>query len=117
VSRFGHQSLEEVSLTKGDVKEAYSLLGYDEALAQSIGVEPEDAPVDFILGLHKKEMAASMSSYQRSLLSKALLVIGKERDDMTMIRLARDNKTFVSVDEAYAAFGAPRECTDEGLIL
>jgi ubiquitin carboxyl-terminal hydrolase 25/28 len=67
--------------------------------------------------MHKRAVAASMTSYERSSLSKALLVIGKDREDLTMIRLARENKTFVSVDDAYAALGAPRDCTDEGLIL
>lgn len=86
-------------------------------MTSSIGVPPEEAPGEYILDLHRKKVQAAASSYGRAELSKALLIIGKERDDAMMVRLAKENKTFVSVQDAYAAFGAPGDCTDEGLVM
>jgi len=101
-------------LTAGDITASYELIGYNEA---DIGIPPEDAPADYILDLHKRTFQAAVDQHERVNISNALAIIGKEREDRVMVRLARWGETFLSVDDAYAALGAPRESTDEGLIM
>jgi len=97
-----------------DLAEAYRLIGYD---ADAIGIEAEDAPDDFIFKLHKDAQNAAATADDRRLVNKALLVIGKERESALMVRLGKEGQSFVSLEDAYAALGAPREATDEGLLM
>jgi ubiquitin carboxyl-terminal hydrolase 25/28 len=104
----------DIMLMTEDLADAYRLIGYE---ADAIGIEPENAPDDFIFKLHKEAQNAATTSDERRLVNKALLVIGKERENALMIRLGKEGQSFVSVEDAYAALGAPREATDEGLLM
>lgn len=96
---------------------AYQLIGYDDAHADKIGVDGVDAPQDYILKMHKEAVQAANSGVQRSDLAEALKLIGKDRDDALMMRLARSGDTFLSVEDAYQALSAPQDCIDDGLIM
>ena len=96
---------------------AYKRIGYDDSHATLIGVEPEDAPEDYILNLHKTAMQSASAGWERNEICSALELIGRDRESKTMLRLAKSGHTFLSVDEAYAALSAPRDCIDDGLIM
>lgn len=67
--------------------------------------------------MHKKAVQATTNAAARSDLAEALSLIGRDRGDSLMLRLARSGDTFLSLDEAYAALSAPRDSIDDGLIM
>ena len=82
-----------------------------------MAIEPHEAPDDYILRLHKSAVQAANTASERSDLAAALKLIGRHRGSSEMEGLGSAGKTFMSVDDAYAALSAPRDCIDDGLIM
>jgi len=80
-------------------------------------VEPEDAPEDYLLQLHKNATAASTNAVERTRLARALTLIGNTRNSELMTQLGGSGQTFLSLEEAYRSLSAPRDSVDDGLIL
>ena len=99
-----------------DLRDAYARIGFTREYADTITVEPEEAPDHHILELHKTAAQGASASYRREL-SQALLLIGRERQSESMQQLGQSGETFLSVDDAYAALSAPKESIDDGLIM
>jgi ubiquitin carboxyl-terminal hydrolase 25/28 len=85
--------------------------------ASTISVEPQEAPEDYILELHKNKTRAATSASERSALSQALTLIGRDRNSDVMIRLGENGQSFLSVNEAFSELSAPLDSVDEGLIM
>ncbi|EIW70776.1 hypothetical protein TREMEDRAFT_68214 [Tremella mesenterica DSM 1558] len=103
--------------TASDIQGAYARIGYDQAHAASIEVEAHDAPDEYILDMHKKTMQASSSASDRAEISAALVLIGRERRSENIQQIGRGGQTFISVEDAYSALSAPRDCIDDGLVM
>ncbi|WVF71581.1 hypothetical protein IAT40_006389 [Kwoniella sp. CBS 6097] len=122
---FGRESLQmrvatERSLNKytiDDVQKAYDAIGYTSSHAEMITVHAQEAPEEYILDMHKKAMQAATSPHERSELSRALILIGRERGSEVMKRLGESGQTLMSVEEAYAALSCPMDAVDDGLLM
>ncbi|OCF36740.1 hypothetical protein I316_01336 [Kwoniella heveanensis BCC8398] len=126
---FGRESLQmrvatERSLNKYTIGEladivvvAYDAIGYTSSHAEEICVMPHEAPEDYILNMHKKAVQAATSPNERWELSRALLLIGRERKSELMQRLGDSGQTLMSVEEAYAALSCPMDAVDDGLLM
>jgi ubiquitin carboxyl-terminal hydrolase 25/28 len=99
------------------VARAYNLIGYTKHYANTITVEPDEAPDDHILDLHKQATQKATNAAERAEIARALVVIGRSRNKEELIKLGRSGQTFLSVDDAYAALSAPKDSIDEGLIM
>jgi ubiquitin carboxyl-terminal hydrolase 25/28 len=100
-----------------EVQQAYARIGYTVEHASEIDVEASDAPVEYILDLHKKAVTASTSSVERQEVFDALKLIGRHRGSDEILGYANEGKTVMSVQDAYEALSCPMDAVDDGLIM
>ncbi|WWC70309.1 uncharacterized protein I206_104259 [Kwoniella pini CBS 10737] len=100
-----------------DIEKAYSLIGYTPEYTETLCVLPSEAPDDHILDLHKKAVQSTSTSQEKQDLSKALVIIGRERDSDLMKTLGENGQTLMSVQEAYSALSCPEDAVDDGLLM
>ena len=101
----------------GDIQAAYARVGYTLEQVDLIGVDAAEAPESYILELHKKAVQVSKDATERADIARALVIIGRERNSDVMKRLGSSGKTYLSLDEAFAALSAPKKSIDDGLIM
>lgn len=82
-----------------------------------IGVEPEDAPDEYILNQHRTATQAASTQADKAECARALTLIGRARGSETMIRLGESGQTVMSVSEAYAALSCPQDAVDDGIVM
>lgn len=102
-----------------DLDHAYEKIGLGRAEVEAIAVPREEIPIDYILSQHREAMNKVFDSTSRSDLGRALLLIGKERNNEQLMELGRAGEAFISLDDAYKEFGLSRDSNidDELLIL
>jgi ubiquitin carboxyl-terminal hydrolase 25/28 len=103
--------------TVEELQEAYAKIGYTIEHASAIDVEPQDAPTDYILGLHKTAVQAATSSREKQEIFNALKLIGRHRRSDEILELANGGKTLMTVSVAYEALSCPMDAVDDGLIM
>lgn len=106
-------------LTTDDLDSAYEKIGLGRNEVEAIAVPREDIPIDYILSQHREAMNKVFDSTSRAELSRALLLIGQERNNEQLMELGRSGEAFLSLDDAYKEFGLSRDSNidDELLIL
>lgn len=82
-----------------------------------ICVEPDEAPDDEILKMHREATQKAGNPEQKQGLSSALAIIGKHRKNRMMVRFGETGQSLMTLDEAFAALSAPKNSIDDGLIL
>ncbi|WWC61766.1 uncharacterized protein I303_104351 [Kwoniella dejecticola CBS 10117] len=100
-----------------EVDKAYNLIGYTPEYTETLCVLPSEAPDDHILDLHKKAVQSSSTSQEKQDLSKALIILGRERGSELMKTLGENGQTLMSVQEAYSALSCPEDAVDDGLLM
>ncbi|WVQ82427.1 hypothetical protein IAT38_004555 [Cryptococcus sp. DSM 104549] len=104
-------------LLQHEVDNAYNLIGFTAEYADLVCITAEEAPASQILKMHKEAIDKASSASERSALSKALVVIGKQRRDQEMIKMGETETAMMSVKEAYEALSAPMDAVDEGVLM
>lgn len=107
----------QVLTCSADVDAAYAKIGYTTEYAQVICVEPDEAPDDEILKMHREATQKAADQQDRQEISSALAIIGKHRKNAMMVRFGESGQSLMTVDEAYAALSAPKDSIDDGLIM
>jgi ubiquitin carboxyl-terminal hydrolase 25/28 len=100
-----------------DVEKAYARIGYTSDYAQVICVEPDEAPDDEILKMHREATQRALNQEERQEIASALVTIGRHRKNAMMVRFGESGQSLMTVDEAYAALSAPKDSIDDGLIM
>lgn len=100
-----------------ELESAYDKIGFSAQYAESISVEPNEAPDSEILRMHQIAMKSCTNPTDRAEISQAIELIGRHRRNSEMQRLGRSGQSVLTVNEAYEALNAPQDAVDDGLIL
>ena len=106
----------EMSLHAEELQQAYDRIGFSQQHSDFIMIEPQEAPDEYILGLHRTAVHASSSPSERAGMHQALLLIGRSRKSTLLQDMAESGQTLLTVDDAYQALGVNRETPDDMII-
>jgi len=97
---------------------AYDRIGVTQQYVTDVLVDREDIPNEVILEMHRKAMDATSNSTARAEISRALTMIGKDRNDPVMIQFGRNGGVYLSLTQAYKEFNTTRESgVDDDLLI
>jgi ubiquitin carboxyl-terminal hydrolase 25/28 len=104
--------------TLDDLDNAYARIGITAEHVTELQIDRDDFSNEVVLDYHRRAMdGADVAA--RSEIGRALGIIGKERDDPVMMRLARNGGVYLSLEQAYKEFNITDKAglDDELLIM
>ncbi|BEI89970.1 uncharacterized protein CcaverHIS019_0300400 [Cutaneotrichosporon cavernicola] len=110
------RSMDRFSLD--DLEKAYARIGLDHAHLEDIMVDRKELPPDYIYDRHRETIQNATDSEQRTQISNALIMIGKDRGDWVMQDLGRAGGTHLSLEQAYREFNVtPDQPIDNEMLI